>query len=333
MFRPHLEQLEDRLVPSTMAGTFVYGVYRYDTSTGWSHISPRRALALDVDDAGDVYAKFTDGLWRWSAATSSWAQLSGLAVDTFKVTASGVLYGDFGSQGVWRWDPSNNGWRKLSDLDASSIAVSDSDAFFASFNTPGAQGVWRWTPGAGWSWLTISRPSRLLTDAAGDMILAFQSNLVPSLAGTWRWNPTLGWARLSTSAPYFIAVSANGAIFENRVTDGMWYAAPGAGSFTRIGTAAADDVMCALPDGSLYIDRFDTASNRHRGYYWNAALPPVLGYIILIDNSNNSSDPVIGKDGDLFFEATDGIAYWSRLTPCQTLSGNDLPPHFIASQR
>src|SRR5262245_2513030 len=122
--RPSLETLEDRLVPSTVAGNFADGVWRFDTSTGWAHISNLQATRLDVDDAGDVYGKFSDGLWRWSAATASWAKLSSLAVDQFQVTAGGVLYGDFQSSSVWRWAPST-GWMKLSSLDVGLMTVSD----------------------------------------------------------------------------------------------------------------------------------------------------------------------------------------------------------------
>jgi hypothetical protein len=55
-----------------MAGVYADGTWRYDTTAGWTHISDRQASILDVDDAGNVVGRFTDGVWRWTAATASW---------------------------------------------------------------------------------------------------------------------------------------------------------------------------------------------------------------------------------------------------------------------
>src|SRR5205085_498596 len=153
--------------------------------------------------------------------------------------------------GVWRW--SFAGWQKLSALDVFGFAVSDGDTFLGRFDT-GNVGTWRWTPTQGWSLLTGNRPDYLLTDAAGDLVGMFKSDIAAGQEGTWRWSPTTGWARLSTTEPRGISVSYNGAIFENRGAGGIWRAAPGAASFQQIDAAdTTNDLLFALPDGSLYL--------------------------------------------------------------------------------
>jgi hypothetical protein len=327
--RLHLETLEDRLVPSTVAGSFIDGTWRYDTTTGWAHISDLKAERIDVDDAGNVYASYfynatSDGLWRWSAATASWSKPSNLRANTFEVTAGGVLYGDFGSQGVWRLD--SYGWMKLSNLDPSLIAVSDSDTFFGTFNT-GLAGTWRWVPTAGWSLLSSGLPSQLQTDSAGHCVGIFNTT---EQFGTWRWTSGSGWACLSTKLAPAIDVSANGAIYENRDT-GLWRAAPGAASFTQIDSANYNNaILQALPDGSLYVERFDVATY---GWYWSPSLPG-LGVVKLFRSSSFTSPPAVGKDGDLFFgDSESTMGTWSPTSPYHLVGGPGGYPDYLASQR
>jgi hypothetical protein len=334
--RLHLETLEDRHLPSTVAGVYADGTWRYDTTAGWTQISNLRANGLDVDDGGNVYGSYSsgtpsDGLWRWNAATASWARLSNLQAYNFQVTAGGVLYGDFGTQGLWRW--SNSGWMLLSGLSAERIAVSDSDAFFSTFNI-GSPGTWRWTPTAGWSLLSSSIPAALQTDNAGDCIGYFPAS---GPVGTWRWSPITGWAHLSTGVPIFFDVSTNGAIYESRGLGGLWYAAPGASSFTQIDSADNQGtILTALPDGSLYADRISTAGPHVDGWYWNPNLRS-LGFLKLFQTDDRSSQPLIGKDGDLFFRDNTpdakGTGYWSLTSFYHLLGGPSGAPNFLVSQR
>jgi hypothetical protein len=343
--RPSLETLEDRLVPSTMAGEYNDGIWRYDTNTGWSRITTALASTIDVpnpvdvDDAGDVYVAYSNGLWRWSAATASWSHPSNLPLDGFQVTASGIFYGDFGTQGVWRWDPSTNGWAHLSNLNPYRIAVSDSDAFFGIFSS----GTWRWTPTAGWSLLTANQPDAVLhsfaTDTAGDFVGIFSSGVPASQAGTWRWSPTTGWAHLSTSAPNSMAVSANGAIFEDRGTNGIWSAAPGATSFNKIDSTSyfGPASLTALPDGSLYVKRLVSGDPHYTGWYWNASAPG-LGLVKFLPIVDAVFAEAIGKDGDIFFDddttPATGTGYFSLQSAYHLLGGlNTQQPFYLASQR
>jgi hypothetical protein len=334
--RPSLETLEDRLVPSTMAGAYPDGVWRYDMTAGWNHISTRQATQLDVDDAGDVYGAFSDGLWRWSAATASWSHPSSLTVNQFAVTASGILYGDFKGSGLWRWDPSTAGWAHLSNLHPTAIAVSDSDAFFGSFST-GSVGIWRWTPTAGWSLLTANQSGNIFTDTTGDFVGVFSAPVPTAQQGTWRWNPTAGWAHLS-SVPTTVVVSANGTIFEERFSKGLWRAAPGVTSFTQLDAISDDSSssLAALPDGSLFADRSVTGDIRYTGWYWNSS-EPGFGVFKFLPNSDGLIEEGIGKDGDLFFfdnGGASGTGYWSPQSTYHSLGGlNTQLPFFLASQR
>jgi hypothetical protein len=332
--RPQLETLEDRLVPSTVAGSYADGTWRYDTTAGWTHISDMMADELGVDDAGDVYGSFSNGVWRWSTSTASWMKLSNLNTSAFQVTTAGVLYGDFGTNGVWRWAPTS-GWMKLSNLVVDDFVVSGSDAFFGRFDTAGAEGTWRWTPAAGWSLLTGNRPNTLKTDDAGEFVGVFKYYIAAGQVGTWRWNPTTGWARLSTSAAS-LSVSANGAIYESRGGGNVWRVAPGAASFTQIGfnQAPNDVAMSAVPDGNLFELQFNNSGTPlATGWYWSPSLLG-LGFVKIINNADNIFPPVIGKDGDLFFDAnTAGTGYWSLQVAYHALAGNTQNPGFLVSQR
>jgi hypothetical protein len=338
--RPSLETLEDRLVPSTMAGTYPDGVWRYDTTAGWSHISNMKATVLGVDDAGDVYGSFSgSGIWKWTASSASWSHISNLSAEFFKVTPSGVLYSEFGtvygsSGGVWRWDPTSAGWLHLSSFQPAYMAVSSSDVFFGRFDATGAVGMWRWTPAAGWSMLTGNRVDRLGTDDAGDMVGYFDTYIAASQTGTWRWNPTSGWTRLTTTASNTVdlVVSANGAIFEEQGTSNVWRAAPGSNVMVNIehDGDAAEVVPLALPDGGLYEVRIASGAFPHfSGWYWNGG----IGFVNIIPSGTMQDlDTGIGKDGDLFFPTTP-VGYWSLQTAFTFLDGNNQTPQQLASQR
>jgi hypothetical protein len=336
--RPRLEALEDRLVPSTMAGRYADGTWRYDTTAGWSHISNMSPTAtLSVDDAGDVYGSYSNGTWLWVASTASWMKLSNLTAGSIQVTADGVLYGAFGSNGLWRWAPTS-GWMKLSDLDVAEYhyVVSDSDAFFGGFDQSGAQGTWRWTPGAGWSMLTANRADILQTDTAGEFVGSFGTYIAAGQRGTWRWNPTSGWARLSTTAPSDLSVSSNGTIYQS-FAGNVWRAAPGAASFTQIGFNQASGInLNALPDGSL-VERQNQSSpitpSLYTDWYWSPSFQG-LGFVKIINDTLFITLYGVGKDGDVFFfDFTHGTGYWSLQSPYHVLAGNTQDPYSLASQR
>jgi hypothetical protein len=327
--RPNLEHLEDRLVPSTMAGNYTDGVWRYDDIAGWAHISVNKASQLDVDDAGDVYGKFADGLWRWQASTASWMKLSNLSDQQFQVTGSGILYGDFGTVGTWRWSLSD-GWMRLTNNDVTLMAVSDSDTFFGRYDT-GTVGTWRWTPTAGWSILSSNRPDQLQADDAGNLVGVYNNYISATQKGTWRWNPTIGWERLSTAAPLAIDVSDNGTVFENRGAGGLWRWTPASNMFTEISSANMHtaSTLFALPDGSLYLD-FDNGSGatpRYNGWYWNAG----TGWVEIFPDSTNIYPAVVGKDGDIYLDhSTGGTWQWGPSIAAHQIG--ILDPTFLASQ-
>jgi hypothetical protein len=330
--RLHLETLEDRLVPSTMAGDYLDGTWRYDSNAGWAHISSLRANFLDVDDAGNVYALYftgpSAGLWRWSAATASWGKLSDLLPEELQVNSGGVLYGDFGSIGTWRWSPTA-GWAKLTAFSPTFLAVSDSDAFFGAF-TNGSPGTWRWTPTAGWSLLSSSLAAVLRTDSAGDFVGYFMAGGKQS---TWRWNPSSGWAHLDDAVLVQLEVSENGTIFEYRRDTGIWRAAPGATTFSRIQSSDSSKFggFAPLPDGSLYVIQQVGTDLHYSGWYWTPSVGG-LGLLRIISNVDSLTLPVIGKDGDLFFRDFDnGTGHWSLQEPYDLLSA--LNPRILGSQK
>jgi hypothetical protein len=337
--RLHLETLEDRLVPSTMAGIYDDGTWRYDTSAGWSHISTLQADSLAVDDAGDVFGKYTTGtagLWRWSASTQTWKLLSSQNVGAIRVTAGGIFYGDFASIGTWRWSPTT-GWLQMSNLSPVLLADSEDGTFFGRYDT-GVVGTWRWTPLNGWTKLSPATPDALQADGQGDLVGIYNTGaLLAANKGTWRWSPSSGWTRLDPNVAYHIATSANGAIYEDRVGTGIWYAAPGATSFVQIDSLAnstwpATDALRALPDGSVYYQYQNSVTGHDWGWYWNPSQPG-LGNVNIIPNAYSvfmgfadegyaAGQGAVGKDNDLFFTGVNSTAgYWSLTTTYHYIGG------------
>jgi hypothetical protein len=319
-----LEVLEDRLVPSALVAGYPDGVWRYDTTTGWAHISNLDAYRLVADASGNIFGQFSDGVWRWTAATASWAHLTTLSedLDSYRVTPGGVLYADFHFHGLWRW--SFAGWQKLSDLDPVRMAVSDSDAFFGSFDAGWTTGTWRWTPASGWSILTLNRPDMLWADAAGEVVGVYNQFMLGSQAGTWRWNPTSGWARLTTAAPKAAYLGNDGSIFEDRSANGIWRLAPGANSFTQISTSNTHTYthMVAQPDGNLFLmlDNGKGASPQFNGWYWNAS----TGWSLL-PSSSAIGDLCPDKVDDLFYARQNlGTWMWSASGGALQISGDQL---------
>jgi hypothetical protein len=307
-----------------MAANYADGVWRYDTTTGWDHISNLQATWLDVDDAGDVYGKFSNGLWRWNAATASWGKLSDLTVSTFRVTASGILYGDFGSNGLWRWNPST-GWGQLTNMKVGEFTVSDSDVFYGDVST-GVQGTWRWTPTQGWSLLSHTLAWDVFSDSAGDLVADYTPGSIGTAsAGTWRWTQSGGWARLSNAFPSNLSVSASGAIYETRDT-GLWYLGVGQSAFTQISNVPAPgSVPIALPDGSVFYYYFQTSTPS--GWYFNAATSSWAKVVDTMDTGFIA----VGKDGDVFInDFSHGLLHWAPGSSVTTLSGTAT---FLISQR
>jgi hypothetical protein len=306
--RLELEILEERVVPSTMIASYPGGVWRYDTSAGWSHISNQIPTGpLLADGSGDVYSKFSDGFWRWDATTVSWMKLSTLTADLYQPTDGGVLYASFGNNGVWRWSA---GWQQLTALTVGSFAVSNSDAFFGGFST-GVPGTWRWSPTTNWSLLSQAVPDTLRGDDDG--VVAVYSGGPGSHVSTWRWSLSAGWSFLppAPAQSFGISVSADGAIFEDRVAAGIWHAAPGAIALTQISTSNTQSFsrLVALPDGNLFLilDNGPGADPAYSGWFWNAS----TGWSKI---SGASDITTIGfdKDSDVFFSRLDpGTWMWS----------------------
>jgi hypothetical protein len=322
--RLELETLEDRTVPSTVAADYPDGVWRWDSSAGWAHLTTNQSTGvLRVDDAGNVFGRFVDGLWRWDHNTG-WAKLSSLTVQDFQVTGGGVLYGDFGTQGVWRW--SFDGWQKLSSFDVHAIAVSDSDTFFGSFGGA-VQGTWRWTPLAGWSHLSSTEADRLKTDAAGDLVGVYSAlNINSALVGTWRWTASSSWQRLSTAVPDDFDVSDNGWVYELR-SQGIYSLSPASGAtFNFVANRALLTTITALPDGSVVYSEPGAAGPNYQMLYYN----PTTQDAAFIVSGLQFGPAAVGKDGDIFF--WERTAQWSPMISYHALGGENISGA-VASQR
>lgn len=317
--RPVLESLEERTVPSATAANFTDGVWRWDNSVGWSHISNQQATQLTVDDGGNVIGSFADGFWRWNPS-SGWALLSNLTTaQDFGVAGNGVIYGDFGANGTWRWDPSF-GWGLLSSADPTGITVSRSDSFFGVYDSPSV-GVWNWNPEHSWSLLTQSRPDSFETDDEGEFIGVFSTDVGAALQGTWRWQRNDGFERLSSVVPENLAVSADGTIYEDRGGAGLWQVESGDDEFQRI-TNQNPTALVPLPEGDLF------AIFGNAAWYYSASSEEWTPVGIDV---TNIEEIAVGLGDELFIDygAAGGLRY-------RSFDGNfqisNLDPSNLASQ-
>ena len=328
MSRPHLETLEERNVPSTFAGNYIDGVWRWDATDGWGKLSGSQATVLDVSDSGDVYGQFADGLWRWSDATFAWQLLTKLPAESFEVTASGVLYGDFQNFGVWRWS-GDGGWMFLTPHDPIRVSVSDADVYYGRFDAEAVRGAWRWSPADGWLKLTNTRPDQIFSDDAGNFIGRFDIFIAAAQQGTWRWNSQAGWSRLSTAATSAVDVSDDGTIYENRGANGLWRMAPGGAAFSQVtADSASGSTPFALPGGDLYYD-YNYSPGNYSGWIYRAATG---NWSKIINSTANIYPAVVGTAGDLFLDAgAQGTGYWSAATGYFLLGNQN--PTVLASQR
>jgi hypothetical protein len=318
-YRPDLETLEDRAVPSATAADFVDGVWRWDSTVGWSHISNLQATQLKVDDQGNVIGTFSDGLWRWNA-TTGWSHPSNLIAQDLGVAGNGVIYGDFGASGTWRYDPSSGNWALLSSADPTSIAVSRSDSFFGVYNSPSV-GVWNWTPQHSWSLLTQSLPDTIATDDRGEFIGVFNTQVSLAVQGIWLWSRDDGFQRLTTSVPQELAVSADGTIFADLGGSGIWRVGPHSTDFRQI-SIADPSAIAALPGGDLF------AVINGQGFFYSSASQQWFPVTV---NLSTATAIAVGSDTDLFVDegAAGGLHHLTVQQGDVQISNQD-PMHLAA---
>jgi hypothetical protein len=320
---PHLETLEDRTVPSTMAGNWADGVWRWDSVAGWGHISDQQATQLTVDSAGNVFGTFADGTWRWSAATMGWQKMSELQAEAIGVSSGGVFYGAFGSAGTWRW--SFDGWQQISSLDAEAFVVAGNDTFFGSFATASV-GTWRWTPTNGWLLMTSNRPDSLQTDPSGDFLGVFQTHIDAAAAGTWVWSSAQGWRR-DTTVWAQVELGTTGMLLQDRGTLGLWGSLPFVGAASSVHlSGSTSDGMWPLANGDFLLV---LASASASATLFHDSSSGVFNSISA--NATALSFIVAGKDGDAFLAfAGAGVWQWSSAGGLVLLGGAD--PTLMASQ-
>src|SRR5881227_3080994 len=134
-YRPWIERLEDRRLPSYMAA-----------------------------DLGAA------GLWRYSDADGGWKQVSGANPSDVAISVSGDLVANFAGGGGGVWFYLDDVWRLLTQSNPSHVAVDAVGDVVMDFD---AGGVWRYTDGVGWDVLTYSNPTQIGLAADGTTYASF----------------------------------------------------------------------------------------------------------------------------------------------------------------
>src|SRR5436305_1885430 len=105
-FRPQLEGLEDRAVPTTVAATFPgAGLFRFPDGGGWRFLTPFTPTDFAVADNGYVVGSFTGfGLYRFQ--DGDFQQLSPFtpAANDLSINSAGEVAADFTGVGVFEFD-------------------------------------------------------------------------------------------------------------------------------------------------------------------------------------------------------------------------------------
>src|SRR5207302_1408859 len=101
--RPHLEVLDERLVPSTVAAhSGAGGLWRFSDARGWEVLTYADPVAISVGVTGDVAADFGGGgLWLFTNA-GGWDFLTYSTPQTFSAGVGEVVC-DFGTGGLWAY--------------------------------------------------------------------------------------------------------------------------------------------------------------------------------------------------------------------------------------
>lgn len=271
-FRPRVERLDERLVPTRVVADFLSnGLWRWVSGPGatgtWTQLTTASPLEVDSADNGDVVASFTSspiGLWRWTQA-GGWTQLTPSIPDQFEVSAGGDILGDFGFSlgGLWRWSIGTGSWQQLSTVNPEALDVANNGTAFIDF---GSVGLWRWNIPGGMVQLTTLNPEEigvvLGAPGHGEVFGDFGLN------GVWRWKDGMGWQFLSSSNPEDITVSDNGPFFGDFGAIGLWRWAGGIwGQLTPFSPTS----IAATPTGEVWAVFGGALSGT---WFWS---PPTFG--------------------------------------------------------
>jgi hypothetical protein len=205
-FRPGLENLEDRTVPSTVVADFPgQGLYAYNTVTQyWHHINGYDASAMAVDSStGNVVATFPGfGTALWKSNINGWQLLTGADASILSIASAGKqIVGEFPGYGVWDFR-TNTGWVQLTGADASSLATDDVRNVVGAF--PG-HGVWFFTALTNtWTQITAAEASQVVFCDVGFVMGEFPGH------GVWTSHYGASWHQETTVDATALGGSSNG---------------------------------------------------------------------------------------------------------------------------
>jgi hypothetical protein len=288
--RPHVERLDDRLVPTRVLADFgAGGLADWNFPTGWELRTTADPVEMDLADNGDIFAAFGPGplagLWR-QPLLGPWQHLTGLIPQRTEVgLASNVVFADFGSDGLWRW-ALPGGWQQLTNLDAQQLDATGPDNLYADF---GSMGLWRWTPPLGFRQLsTLDAEDYVIGSVGGELYADFGTS------GVWRWRPaTPTWEFLTPFNPE--ALSASGfTLFADLGSAGLWRWQPA--GWTLLTDLNPVEIDAGPGDGVC-------ASFTGLGlWYWSVpmSVPPVGPGTWTLLTASNPTKMVVSSNGDLY---------------------------------
>jgi hypothetical protein len=211
--RLEVTRLEDRTVPSTLAGNFSDGVWRHTDAHGWQHLSTGNAAIVACASDGSVVAEFNNlgffsGVWRFEDATG-WQHISYAKASILDIAAGGHVVGEFQGSGVWRFEDAT-GWQHLTYADASLLSIDRYGTVLGEFSS----GLWV-DRNNNWILLTSAHASALEIAGNDYVVAEFQG------VGVFRFEFTQGWLHLTSADATSVGINDYGTVVGN-FSNGEW---------------------------------------------------------------------------------------------------------------
>jgi hypothetical protein len=256
---------------STLYGLGTGGIWRYDSTAGWSNITGNISgygFASIAASGSDLYVSgstglllspftFQGGVLKYDQQTQSWywilaeINITGDPNLTWYNLAIGGSYlyatGSSVARPVTRYDPATGSWSDLGDTSQDRYLAWDGSGMYAAGGNPFGNNISRYDPALG-TWTNLPPAPLAFADLVWDGSELFaRDNSYPTGGEMWRYDPGSGaWTDLTEPGLYFSCMAgASSSLYAGAATNpytkqpsrGVWHFNPG-GTFPALSITA-----------------------------------------------------------------------------------------------